>query len=607
MLLRLSFSGRDCIDSLLLESEYLYPYYTEVAPCACDLTPDKCDTYCCCDTNCTSEARQSFPCLGGLQGGIDEGKIGERNCSRVATPFDSPFHSLLCIYKDNSPYLGEYYDIPPKIETLSGYDHQTSKIVKKVPDYEVTVKQGPSENDTEHYKYGVSVKTLYDRREGVLGKLSLPLHSLTGGCVTSPVRFLKNSKSVCTNPLSSQVCLGAKNTLFDHQMYLMSFPGIANTPNFAQVLAKNNFLDTVKTTVKYFTTDTAENYVNKNTDEESVDEVDDIDDVFDKILNERKNIQFKENVENGNIREYEKLQENAHYDPEENACKNLVLEARYTFSWAGYQILGAQVDILLGNISLTNLGADLAIRQHFQVEFVHVNKSAKVKKPSQLRSGNPGYIQGKPLIFALSKFHYNEDKKSVEETIKRDVSGFKIWGSNKHSSLCQDNALSEVKFGENSQTGCFLRLMEADLKQCEALQISLSKLQRELHNSTFVGKYGNLNFTNPANFIPIIYENITLKNLSKTISPLTTCRVPSSVRVTVLYTQSASINTINGIKVSSQLEDWIWKCKMNIRGQKSCKKIQKFQVRTEVEFLEIPVVWHHQNTTRFWLKQVCRF
>ena len=78
---------------MLVESEYLYPFYTEVAPCACDLTPDKCDTYCCCDTNCTSEARKSFPCLGGLQGGIDEGKIGERNCSRPATPFDSPFLS----------------------------------------------------------------------------------------------------------------------------------------------------------------------------------------------------------------------------------------------------------------------------------------------------------------------------------------------------------------------------------------------------------------------------------------------------------------------------------------------------------------------------------
>ena len=74
-------------------------------------------------------------------------------------------------------------------------------------------------------KYGVSVKTLYDRREGVLGKLTLPLQTFQGGCVN---------------------------------------------------------------------------------------ETDDLNQIFGKLSKNRKNIKFKENVDN--IRDYDKLQEIAHYD-----------------------------------------------------------------------------------------------------------------------------------------------------------------------------------------------------------------------------------------------------------------------------------------------------
>eukprot|EP00090_Calanus_glacialis_P017441 TRINITY_DN27160_c0_g1_i1.p1 TRINITY_DN27160_c0_g1~~TRINITY_DN27160_c0_g1_i1.p1 ORF type:complete len:534 (+),score=142.64 TRINITY_DN27160_c0_g1_i1:3-1604(+) len=478
-------------------------------------------------------------------------------------------------------------------------------IVKKPDSFESSGLLVSNENTTEHYKYGVSVKTLYDRSEGVLGKLSLPLQTFKGGCVTSPVRFLKNSKSVCTKHLSSEVCLTAKNTLFDHQMYIMSFPGIANTPNFAQVLAENNFLETAKTKVNYYTTDSTEKYLNVNQEEQIVDETDDLNMMFGKLSKVNKDTKFMENIDNENIQDYEKLQENAHYDPEENACKNLVLEARYELLWAGYEIIEVHVEILLGNISLSNIAkddSDLYIRQYFQVNFVHVNKSAEIQKTKQHRSGNPGYITEKPLIFATNEFNYNENEKSVIETVKGDTS-FKIWGENKHSSLCQENVISDVQFGQNSITGCFIRLTEDDLKQCDNLALDLLNLQRKMLSSSLIAKDGTLNFTNPSSFIPVIYENEALDQFDRTDSPLTSCFVPSSSRVTVLFTHSEGINTLNGIRVSPQYQEWFWTCKMSTRGQKNCQKIQKFQIRTEVEFLEIPVVWHHENTTRFWLTQ----
>ena len=34
-----------------------------------------------------------------------------------------------------------------------------------------------------------------------------------------------------------------------------------------------------------------------------------------------------------------------------------------------------------------------------------------------------------------------------------------------------------------------------------------------------------------------------------------------------------------------------------------CSHIQRFQLQTSVQFIEVPIVWHHQNTSRFWVKQ----
>ena len=89
--------------------------------------------------------------------------------------------------------------------------------------------------------------------------------------------------------------------------------------------------------------------------------------------------------------------------------------------WAGYEIIEVHLEILLGNISLSNIAKDddLYIRQYFQVDFVHVNKSAEIHKPKHHRSGNPGYNTGKPLSFAMNEFNYNANEKSITETVKK--------------------------------------------------------------------------------------------------------------------------------------------------------------------------------------------
>ena len=34
-----------------------------------------------------------------------------------------------------------------------------------------------------------------------------------------------------------------------------------------------------------------------------------------------------------------------------------------------------------------------------------------------------------------------------------------------------------------------------------------------------------------------------------------------------------------------------------------CSKTQDFKLQSSVQFIEIPIVWHHQNRSQFWVRQ----
>ena len=119
----LSMLGVGVIQTVTEERQYVFPQYTEIAPCPCDISPG-CDTYCCCDPSCPTDP-PPFPCLPGLPGGQEEGKLQEFNCSEPAPlasgssffQLNAFLHPLLCIQTTNSPYLGHYHRPSPKLES----------------------------------------------------------------------------------------------------------------------------------------------------------------------------------------------------------------------------------------------------------------------------------------------------------------------------------------------------------------------------------------------------------------------------------------------------------------------------------------------------------
>ena len=185
------------------------------------------------------------------------------------------------------------------------------------------------------------------------------------------------------------------------------------------------------------------------------------------------------------------------------------------------------------------------------------------------KSGNPGYDIGKPIK------GLNTDPK--------------IWGTHQ-SSLCRNTPLKPVSFLQNSISGCFLQLSRENFTKCSDLAEALRDLHFEAISTFNISKGGD-----EEDYVPIIFEDLTQYLVHNSTQE---CTVPAELHIEVMYTNSSNgMYRINGVKVNYLPEKWTWYCYTH-------KCITKqYQVLHKVQFIEIPLVWHHQNTSKFWILQ----
>ena len=114
-----------------------------------------------------------------------------------------------------------------------------------------------------------------------------------------------------------------------------------------------------------------------------------------------------------------------------------------------------------------------------------------------------------------------------------------------------------------------------------------------------VGRRGNVNFTNPTDFVRVIYQNQTESDKKELDLLVPSCTVPSLLRVTMLHTAGRVGGELQllvvGVRATLVEETWTWRCTSLL-----CPDHQSFLLRTEVEWVELPEVWADQNTSR-WL------
>ena len=144
--------------------------------------------------------------------------------------------------------------------------------------------------------------------------------------------------------------------------------------------------------------------------------------------------------------------------------------------------------------------------------------------------------------------------------------------------------------------------MSTQVKECKGIYNSVSALQKKLLGGpdAVIGRRGNVNFTNPRDFVRVIQQNKTNQSGKTEIGMLLpSCKVPSLLRVTVMHTAGRVARRgeqellVVGVKATLAEETWTWRCTSLF-----CPKTQTFLLRTEVEWVEVPEVWADKNTSR---------
>uniref|UniRef100_A0A8C0PGC7 Tectonic family member 3 n=1 Tax=Canis lupus familiaris TaxID=9615 RepID=A0A8C0PGC7_CANLF len=182
-----------------------------------------------------------------------------------------------------------------------------------------------------------------------------------------------------------------------------------------------------------------------------------------------------------------------------NTCQNVVSQVIYEIETNG--TLGIQkVSVSFGQTNLT-IKPGTSLQQHFLIRFraFQQNKAASL---TSLRSGNPGYIVGKPLL-----------------ALTGDISHSITLMKSKGDGICSVKR-HEVQFGVNAISGCKFRLKKMD---CSHLQ---QEIYETLHGKTspeHVAIFGNADPAQKREWMRILSRNCSVSDYQQvTEVPLTT-------------------------------------------------------------------------------------
>ena len=132
------------------------------------------------------------------------------------------------------------------------------------------------------------------------------------------------------------------------------------------------------------------------------------------------------------------------------------------------------MDIFLGNVTLlpsmtwpeeSKVPAETDFRevgQFFSAKFIHSKSVSNSSVRRLVKSGEPGYDPGRPLITA-----------SVDSGLKISDSGIRHWhhrGGGGGRSLCREASPEKVKFMDDVVSGCLIRLQRENFTNCKALR-----------------------------------------------------------------------------------------------------------------------------------------
>ncbi|XP_029463811.1 tectonic-3 [Rhinatrema bivittatum] len=195
-----------------------------------------------------------------------------------------------------------------------------------------------------------------------------------------------------------------------------------------------------------------------------------------------------------------------------SSCNNVVSQVTYEIVYSGTQ----GIQNVSATFMLTNLSGDSG--SSLQQSFNFLFRSAQQKRvPSAtfLRSGNPGYITGSPILTLIAN-----SRQPV--TIVRSLS----------NGRCSDHDRSDVLFGFNMKAGCWVSGVDVERESCSAFHDHLYQVLQGKNSPKFLAMFGNADPSQSQDWTQVAEQNCSMQAQGNCSSG---CFVPFSLEIQVLW------------------------------------------------------------------------
>ncbi|KAL4636119.1 tectonic-2 [Arapaima gigas] len=492
--------------------------FEPLGPCPCDLTHGTCDVLCCCDQDCSPGALQLFKSK--CFPGVFGGNVTpapDYQCSVQSSRNDPDWFPFLCV---TSPADNSPY--------LGLFFQGKTITPRRGPSFQSPTLTAPLPEST--YRQGDPIFTEVGQY------FTIPQRSMVGQCLdNAPVAFLQNFQFWCPRLLAS----------------CPTGPPLRTTPSDLKIRVRDGFGGFITVSVVEEVAGDLSPFVSSpgQTGKPNITES--------SLFPGRTQASTSATIRNQSQIEL---------------CHNVTLAMDYTAFWRGNGLTDIVLVRVIGNVPLD---PGVFVTTRYSAVFVNGDASA------QPNSGNPGYINGKPVIAGTL------DKGTG--TVQR--SPISLWQP-VGDGLCASAGRKPVVFGENVTAGCLLRLAVQDLEQCGQLRETVRTGLAALVMVTFVARSGNPDAANLTDWVNITFVPLNVSTASA--SPPGVCEdIPSHLNIHIYSTEvqlrGRLQKLILAMEVSYTLSTWRVEC----GGGDSlpCTQTtvtQSFPVSSAVTFISIP-------------------
>ncbi|KAK3101664.1 hypothetical protein FSP39_005323 [Pinctada imbricata] len=597
------------------------PSNVDIGQCPCDLTGNACDVNCCCDTDCTAADNSTFTKCLTLSLNVDTRKCLQRELILTDnSPLTSEYDQggLFCIYYDNYEERN-YYSIPDFVTSIQTFNDYRDRYAGPT----FTPAAQPATTFNQFYKYGDPVYVVYETL--ATGYLRQPRSLGSTQCADdNPVAYLKGESFGCRRPITSLNQNICENTDYlKASTYYQGFKVVTSTFLFSYIVngtvvttpvpttptpapttpSPTPTTETSNTTDSNVTTTTVTTTTVTTTTVPTTTVLTTTEAPFTiNLYNNSYTIELSLQTNNLECRDTSgNIKACGFTSPPDptytgTTCSNIVSGVEYILTHDGTTgIVQAEVKLVFRDYN----DAALPIAQTFTSTFQSSGSQQNVTE----RSGNPGYVIGKPVRAGVLPTSANAtvgNRLAIVESLY-DLTVVK----SSATGLCAQDAANriQVNFGENVRTGCLIsfNLDSANVTQyCSVMQEAIINALEGLNSTDIrdgdsrrVATFGNSDILITGDWVQIIREGFPTFPVPSTdpvIGP--TCSLRMGMHIEILYAKVGALanpqNKITGIAFKYENpQEVTYTCAGSYCTPGNTGLDQMFEVSQSVTFIDI--------------------